>query len=352
MLLWAVVSCEREEIRPSAGEGVRISFQAGPLYSRAITTPGDGNVADGGGIYIGTSGSGDPLPDLVILLANPEGDIVATYPEQTLGTGVDSELQDDPTSTEMGVVFTGFTGAAVNKTYTVYAFANTEGMWLMDAGGATMSGTAAKDSLLSLPNADAVDTLKFLPWGVSPKDTSLTLKSGRLPMSAKGTVAVSTGGTGEVSLALIRCVAKITANFVNNTGDTLTLTSYRNELVGISPDRSFVLPHVPSSPVDTVACNLVSLASSLMIPKDDTVSVSWFVFPSKGPYTCNVDFTTGGNNYHYTDLPVHDDHARDLTALERNQHLRIETRISKGTTVSFNFEVSDWTEKSEIVLFD
>lgn len=352
MLLWAVVSCEREEIRPSAGEGVRISFQAGNPYSKAVTTPGDGVVADGGGIFIDNTDPLNPIPDLVILLAGPDSSIVATYPEKSVGTGIDSELQDSPGATGMDVVFSGFTAEQCDKTYIVYAFANTEGMWVMTPGAASMTGATAKDSLLSLTSVAVIDSLKFIPWGLSPRDTSLTLKSGRLPMSARGTVRVSSGGTGEVSLALIRCVAKITASFVNNTGDTLTLTNYRNELVGISPDRSFVLPHVPSSPVDTVACNLVSLASSLMIPKDDTVSVSWIVFPSKGPYTCNVDFTTGGNNYHYTDLPVHDDHARDLTALERNQHLRIETRISKGTTVSFNFEVSNWTEKSEIVLFD
>jgi len=42
----------------------------------------------------------------------------------------------------------------------------------------------------------------------------------------------------------------------------------------------------------------------------------------------------------------------DITSLERNQHLHIVTRISKGLTVSFNFEVTDWTELEETVEFD
>ena len=352
VLLGTTVSCEREFIRPAA-EGVRISFQTGVPYTRAVTTPGDGVVADGGGIFIDNSNPSNPVPDLVILLAGPDSTIVATYPEQSEGTGIDSELQDDPGATGLGVVFSGFTAEQRDTTYIVYAFANTEGMWVMTPGGASMTGATAKDSLLSLTSVAVIDSLKFIPWGLSPRDTALTIKSGRLPLSAKGTVRVSSGGTGEVSLALIRGVAKITARFINNTGAALSMTNYRNEFVGISPDRSFVLPHVPSAPVDTLARNLISVEELLAIPKDGQDSISWYVFPSKGPYTCNVSFTTSGESYNYTGLQVHDDHARDLSGLERNQHLRIETRISKGTTVSFNLEVTGWIdEKVERILFD
>ena len=51
---------------------------------------------------------------------------------------------------------------------------------------------------------------------------------------------------------------------------------------------------------------------------------------------------------------MHDDHARNIPKLARNQHLTITTRISKGKQVSFNFEVADWIteDKTESVYFD
>ena len=68
-----------------------------------------------------------------------------------------------------------------------------------------------------------------------------------------------------------------------------------------------------------------------------------------GPYTCDIAFTLFKNEsnehtYTYSDLPVHDDHAVSIPSLARNRHLHIVTKISQGTTVSFNFEVAGWGE--------
>ena len=86
--------------------------------------------------------------------------------------------------------------------------------------------------------------------------------------------------------------------------------------------------------------------------REDQASISWYVFPSIGPYTCDISFTLNAEDHGYTDLPVHDDHARDISQLARNQHLTITTRIGKGKNVSFNFEVSGWDDKTETVTFN
>ena len=84
----------------------------------------------------------------------------------------------------------------------------------------------------------------------------------------------------------------------------------------------------------------------------------WYVFPSTGPYTCDVTFTmykgdAGEHTYTYSDLPIHDDHAVSVPSLPRNRHLHIVTKISTGTSVSFNFEVSGWGSPiEENILFD
>lgn len=346
--LLAAVSCQREEM---AGRcGLKIDFGTGELRTKA----GDGVVSDGGGIYIDNTDPSHPLPDLVILVVNnASGNVVGWYPDPAPDSGVDSNLEADPDETAMSVTFTGLDSGP----HTVYAFANTGGYW-----GMVGQAGDAKSYLLSLTSQSAIDALRFsdlfadLAGSTCPNDDGNP--PSRLPLSAKGTVNVSTEHTGEVSLEMIRCVAKVTAEFINNTGEALTLYDYSSTIAGICPNSAYVIAGDPDYPAGTLAGNIVADETSLSILTDGTMTMSWYVFPSTGPYTCDIAFTlfkgeANEDSYTYTNLPVHDDHAVSIPSLPRNRHLHIVTRISKGTTVSFNFEVAGWgAPVEEQVLFD
>lgn len=359
--LLGAVSCHLEETAlPGVGNcGLRIDFGTGLLHTRA----GDGNVADGGGIYIDDSDPSDLKPDLVILVVqNSTNTVVGTYPDPAPDSGVDSNLESGADETSMSVTFTSLAEGA----HTVYAFANTGGYWAMAGQGAN----DADEYLLSLTTRSAIESLCFsdlfatVSGSICPYDESNP--PDRLPLSAKATVNVSSQHTGEVTLEMLRCVAKVTAEFVNNTGEDLTLYDYGDTLVGMCPNRAYVIQGEPDYPAGTLAGDIIATETSLSIPatnaldpsKPGTRSTSWYVFPSSGPYTCNIGFTLNKNEanehtYSYSNLPVHDDHAVSIPSLPRNRHLHIVTKISKGTTVSFNFEVSGWGEPiEEQVLFD
>jgi len=331
LAIWSMVACNRQELPEGT---LRISFETGALQTKALE--GYGNVADGGGIFIDGG-----VPDLVILIADSEGTIVANYPN---GTG---ELEGDPLSTSVSVSFTGLTGGS---TYTVYAFGNTQGFWKMKSGGSDVT------DLTTLTAASQVEALQFQPQA-SDVDSYNCLKvlQGRLPLSAKGTVTLETSGNGKIELPLLRCVAKVTARFENQYGENLTLYNFENTMRKMRPAVGYVVAHqndFPVAPAD--AWDLTSGENSLSIANGGAYEMSWYVFPSKGPYTCDVQFQLSQSEpmRQFTELPVHDDHARDITQLARNQHLTITTRISAGQRVSFNFEVADWEEKTESIIFD
>lgn len=343
--LWGVFSCTREG-RPAAGS-LRIAFVTGALQTK--TDGPDGVVADGGGIFIDGSG----VPDLVILIANSSGDIVATYPSSGReGEGIKTgSLEGAATATNTSVSFSGLAG---NATYTVYALANTQGLW-------TLNNATALTSLTTLA---ATENLQFAPVaGDKEASGSLKVLNSRLPISAKGTVELSSLGNGEVTLPLLRCVAKVTAVFENQYGEDLTLYTFNNTFYHMLPSTGYVIPHDSDFPETWASAgNLSDDESSLAIADGGTTSETWYVFPSIGPYTCDVSFyledpatdpNPATNPIHeYSDLPVHDDHARDIPQLARNQHLTITTRIGKGKNVSFNFEVTDWETKREEVTFN
>ena len=331
LAIWSMVACNRQELPEGT---LRISFETGALQTKALE--GDGNAADGGEIAIDGEN-----PDLVILIANSEGTIVAKYPN---GTG---ELEGSPLSTSVSISFTGLIGG---NTYTVYAFGNTRGFWKMKSGGSDVT------DLTALTTASQVEALQFQPEA-SDVDSHNCLKvlKNRLPLSAKGTVTLGASGNGKIELPLLRCVAKVTARFENQFGSDLTLYHFSNTMKKMRPTAGYVAPHVNDFPVDPAdASDLTSGETTLSISDGEAYEEFWYVFPSIGPYTCDVQFsqTDGGDLLQYLNLPIHDDHARSITKLDRNQHLTITTRISAGKKVSFNFEVSDWDEKTESITFN
>ena len=339
--IFAALSCSREEfVVQERGKGdVTISFRTSGAYSRS-TVPGDGNVADGGGISI--SGG---IPDLVILIANSSGTIVKTYP----GSG--STLSPDPDPAELSVTFAGLD----NETHTAYAFANTGGLWSMSSGGTPVT------DLTTLATASQVEALQFDPLAA---DTCPALQNGMLPLSAKGTFDVGTSGNGEVSLQMLRCVAKVTMEFINNTGYSLELDDFSFALKNLCPDRGFVTPHtLPDLPGGITYGDIEEDAGDdnvLAVSGDgSSLKYEFFVFPGVAvtrsrEYALDVAFRANdaASIKNYTDLPIHDNRAVDVMSLERNQHLHISTKISKGLTVSFNFEVQPWEAKTEQVLFE
>ena len=348
MICWGVVSCVPEDnLRGS----LRIVFETGAIQTRADEP--DGVVADGGGIYIN-----EDVPDLGILVAKSGGDIVATYPSSGRGGIITGSVEGNPAATRTSVSFTGLTGGV---SYTVYAFANTQGLWTMKYGDATIT------TLTDLTSTTQVEGLQFMPSPLEDLDSSscLKVKNSRLPLSAKGTVTLQSSGNGEISLALLRCAAKVTAVFENQYGSALTLYGFTNTFYHMRPGKGYVVPNESDFPVSWASAgDLSPVESTLNLPVDDpatttvredVVTKTWYVFPSIGPYTCDISFYLDSektDHHPYTGLQVHDDHARDIPQLARNQHLTITTRISKGETVSFNFEVADWGGKTETVTFN
>lgn len=360
LALIGLVSCTEKETLPTSGGGgeLRIVFNTGELITKTDPLP---SWNDGSGIYIDNTTPGSPSPDLVILVADASsGDIIGTYPSSN------AKLEGTPTSTLMSVSIKGLGDGIGDRSVIVFAFANTEGLWAMQVPG---SPATQVSDLTSLTTKTQVESLVFTPLSantcpelidIDPSDDEDVLD--RLPLSARASTTVASNGNGEISLSMLRCVAKVTAEFVNNTGDDLTLYGFYNSFIGMCPTSGFVMagsnPDIAGS-----TGNLIGEEASLFIAQESSLPKSWYVFPSTGPYTCDVHFwlnetdylsnnTSSEDYFSYSGLEVHDDHARDLTILKRNQHLHIVTRISKGLAVSFSFQVKNWTSKTETVEFN
>lgn len=200
-----------------------------------------------------------------------------------------------------------------------------------------------------VPTRAVLEELRFkkLDANVAPE-----LINGRMPLSAKGELVVSSGKNGQVRLELLRCIAKVTAEFINNTGETLDLDHYSHYIKNICPDNGYIIKHPAVSPASAVMGTLNATVNDHEIVSESSLSHSWYVFPSVGPYTCDIHFTVDEKDYTYNDLPVTNNRREDIPSLTRNQHLHIVTRISKGLKVSFNFEVANWEDVSAQVQFD
>ena len=310
------------------------------MQTRA-TTPGDGDVADGGGIY-----QENGVPDLIMLIAEAEsGNIVKRYPSE-------GELLS-LSETEAKVAFS-FAGNNAGD-YIVYAFGNAQGLWPMIEEGQDDTDDSKVITVTDLMNPAKVlsrTVLEALRFRKLAPDTPPTLINERMPLSAKGELEVSSGKNGQVRLELLRCIAKVTAEFINNTGGTLDLDHYSHYINNICPDNGYIIKHPAVSPASAVMGTLNATVTDHEIVSESSLSHSWYVFPSVGPYTCDIHFTVDEKDYTYNDLPVTNNRREDIPSLTRNKHLHIVTRISKGLKVSFNVEVADWDEVTAAVQFD
>ncbi len=364
-LLLVCSSCdEKEPLGPPQGK-VEVSITTGELPTRAPS----GDPADGGGIIVdGTTGK----PDLVIAIANSGGSLVAWYPDGFFGSmsndyssECNTTLTDATTST---VFFTGLLRA--NGPYTVYAVANTAGL-----------PSGVLNSLKACTTADQMNDFQLSVASGQPafEDGS---HNECMPITAKGTLNVLASGNGHVDLQLLRPVARISVTFKNETGDDDLEVHACNVVIGdINPSRGYLFQRSPDE-VTGYGRNIgmdapvISGDDKLIFDAQNKSTLGTVqVFPSVAPprqvgsrYLCTISFRITKNEqaynsgdsstydeYSFPDLPIHDSRSSDILYLSRNQHLKIETRITKQAgqhDYSFNFEVQNWDSKDNYMTFD
>jgi len=348
LALLAGAGCTR--IEQPVGQ-VTLSFATGIPGTRAGEDDLATRIADGRAIAIDAG-----APDLVVLIANAGGTVVARYPDVDPD---DTELDFDPSDpTRASITFRQ--SSLTEGSYTVYAFANTQGLWAFTDG--TDSYTAA--SLTGIGTQAVLDALYFTPMTFDPANDvypNPTVQGARLPLTAKGRLSVSARGNGEVSLDLLRCVAQVDTEFRNDYVADLSLSNLAVTFHHLNPATGYVLPHTPDFPAGAQDGNLIQTRNTLTIPTRESGHLTSLAFPSEAPegkYTCDVTFDFDADQdgtpetYTYTDLEVQDNRAVRIASLSRNQSLHILIRISRGQTVSFNFSLEDWVPLTETVLFE
>ena len=367
-VLLSVFSCTSEETPQAVGK-VTLRFSTGNMSSATKADLSDAQrVADGSAIA--KDGSGNP--DLVILIFE-NNDLKASYPAVTppvtppVITGELNSFSDGAVSVDASGNRTSFTPDEVvvtfslpkaEKDYTVYCFANTTGLdWNETRDGENLQKWRLKDQgkedfakdILMDKSPGELDELKFEPLDgtlrpqrpeLSQPDDIYTVTC--MPLSAKGNLHVTSSGNGEVSLPLIRPVAKLTAIITNQTGDVLNLQNYEHSVNGIFAETGYLLEHTPDDYADDEPDDLSVSSAFIPLSQDGSFPYSWYVFPSEGPYTVDVAFTVGGTPNTFLNLPITNWRKQNILSLERNQHLIVSTRLSYGVTVSFNFEVQEW----------
>ena len=366
LMLLVSGSCARTELPTGT---VTLTFTTGEIVTRA-TTPGDGDPIDGGGIKFVDADNNQATPDTPDLVILIENNTTHAIVKRYLGTNPTDGHVSYAEETKQQRLQVKFTGLSAGE-YTVYAVANTNNgsVWLPSTDFTAI-------------NAAALDTLQFTSLTGNNRPTV----SDRMPLSAKGSLTVHSTGNGDVSLELLRCVAKVTVKFKNVTGNTLYLQNVNFYISDMNPKWGYLIP--PSgTDSPTIAGDFRPLvmgpvftdASGTEISASDPeleLPGTYYVFPSRaqgGIYYCSASFNWKlqeegeslpenwevYNNGYYAEpsnpakgLRVFDEDFEDVPALLRNQHLTIEIRIGEGSDVSFNFIVGDWVNKTESIVFN
>lgn len=348
LVLLSGISCTRQE-QIGDGDGVTFTLSSGLPQTRGIA-----EIQDGTEIYFDGS-----TPDLVLLLFDSNGALVAKYPDPG-----HSEVLDTPAPTAVDLrirIARKLNGERFSSgTYSLYAMANTGGFW-------HLSGDPVIGNISTKAQADAL----FF----DARPTSLI--ADRMPLTAIGTVDVNDGGNGVAEVNLLRPVGKVVVRFVNKYGGALTLAPYVNPLDPteirplfsineVNPDKGYLFPHDTDSPTG-VTKETVSqaIASSIVLPDNtnpdnDVYEISSLVYPGTGNFVCDFAFTitqVGGNPitaqpFKFLGLPILDKRGVDINSISRNQQLTVTVNISQGTMLSFSFEVGDWKKLTEPVTFD
>lgn len=341
---------------PSAGSSgsITLTFLTGEMQTRSGTV-GDGSVLDGGGIYVDNNGN----PDLAVAIVNRYGNIVAWYPKDygEVGEVIDysadkiTQLAANTPATETVINITG----PERGTYSVFVVANTAGL--------------GSDLVTALKNSTTLSALEALTLSASGSEPPAFTTA--MPLSARGSLSVNSSGDGQADLELKRPVAKVSLYFRNNTDTSLSLSDCSVTIYTINPTSGYLFAsdpdYVSGGDRNLVLSDNTNPFTVPVIDPNNTESDNTYelpaklVFPSVAPaqaigsrYLCDISFTIGSTPYSFTGLPVHDRKSADIVSLLRNQHLKIETRISKRAAehdISFNFEVADWDDSENFVFF-
>ena len=329
------VACRGVEL--PAESSVIVTFTTGEPLTRSVSAA----AADGREIV----GSG-----LFIAIANYSGKIVAVYK----GVDVPNEIEKlTPSSaSQVSIKFKTIESAG---DYTVYAVANSAGLWDLKDG----SDDAELDDFdVDVGATTSAPRLNGLEFAELATDTPILDEEDPMPLSAKGTLSVNESLNGQVELELLRCVAKIGFKFKNETGSLLTLNNCNVTIHDINPSQGYLFPQENDATGTPGSLNLITSTTIVDIDEATELYGNILVFPSVAPvqtvgsrYYCDISFTVNEVSKSFTNLPLHDRLSRDIPSLGRNQYLQIETRINTGLDVSFNFEVQDWNEKTESIIF-
>lgn len=351
VILLLTGSCsEIEPVQTERGR-ISVSIASGNIITRSLSD----DIADGSAIKVdGVTGE----PDLVLAIANSAGNLVAWWPDDYWGSmadGFTSECQTDNTDETKSTIY--FTGPS-RGSYTVFAVANTAGL---DAS-----------TITALQSATTITALEALQLTVDSGEPNF---GSTMPLTARGTLSVNTWGNGQVDLNLQRPVARISLTFVNQTDGPVDIHDCRVTFEDLNPSRGFLFEQEPDYVTGYDRDLAITGADPLVFTNSESSLPVKTVFPSSAParlvgsrYFINVHFRVTKQDvvynaldtdtyleYDFEDLPIHDSRSRDIPSILRNQHLKIETRITKRAAehdYSFNFEVQDWYEKEEYITFD
>ncbi len=345
LILLSGISCSRQE--PAAG-GITLTLSSGLPETRGATPEEtSANVRDGKEICFDND-----VPDLVLLMFSGD-DLVARYP----GDGTAILTDPTPTGKDLRVRITkDLNGNMLSAgTYSIYALANTKGLWGSPAIG-------------SITTKAAADALVF-----STRPTAL--QEDRMPLTAIGTVEVNSSGNGAAEVSLLRPVGKVIVRFINNYGKTLTLSPFTLKLTNMSASSGYLFPRTSGDIPDGVTyedlTKTVSSPETLTLPdyrdQGEVYEYESLVYPgvagnlSAGDFTCDLSFTitqVGGTplavpqNFSFSKLSILNKRGEDVTSIARNQQLTITVNISQGKMLSFSFEVGAWGQNTELVTFD
>lgn len=349
VILLFTASCQdRDQVLIESGR-ISVTIASGNIVTRSLSD----DIADGSAIIVNGSGK----PDLVIGIANSAGDLVAWWPEDFWGdmaTGYSSECKTDNTDETKSTIY--FTGPE-RGSYTVFAVANTAGL-----------PASTKTALQSATTISALEEIELTASG--EPDFGATM-----PLTARGALSVNSSGNGQIDLELLRPVARISITFINQTDGAVDIHDCEVTLKDLNPSRGFLFEQDPDYVSGYDRDLTITGANPLVFTDNRSTLPVKTVFPSTAParlvgsrYFLNVHFRVTKKNqeynandsdtyseYDFENLPIHDNRSKDIPNILRNQHLKIETRITKRAEehdYSFNFEVQDWYEKEEYVTFD
>lgn len=288
------LSCQKDvrlKGSDTPGNGVTISLCTAITQTKAAL--GDGVVADGGGIYLGGS---PEEPDLSILLFDDTGALSAYYPGANSSFEIVTRPEDILSSaTEVSVTFTATASGAAfaNGSYSLYAIANTAGLWSMTDGSNTYANWSAVMTALQGGMTEA--TFKTLKFTQLSEHVAPAVQNSRLPMSAVGSVVIR-GGQGHASAELLRCVSKVNVSVVNNTSSSLDITGLK--FGEFNPASGFLIPQTGSDVPANVPYSdltLIDSANPATIAAGDTTKVvtDKYLFPGaagRGQYLLELAF--------------------------------------------------------------